>query len=61
MTQTIACIAMGSNLDLPEGDSAWILDEAVRRLHAVQGFVSSPRARSIARCPWVAQQDSVTT
>jgi len=37
MTETIACIALGSNLDLPEGDSAWILDEAVRRLHAVQG------------------------
>ena len=37
MTETIACIALGSNLDLPEGDSAWILDEAVRRLHVVQG------------------------
>jgi len=37
MTQAIACIALGSNLDLPEGDSAWILHEAVRRLHAVEG------------------------
>ncbi len=37
MTATIACIALGSNLELPQGDSAWILNEAVRRLHAVQG------------------------
>jgi len=32
-----ACIALGSNLDLPEGDSAWILAEAVRRLHRATG------------------------
>jgi 2-amino-4-hydroxy-6-hydroxymethyldihydropteridine diphosphokinase len=37
MTLTIACIALGSNLDLPEGDSAWILNEAIRRMHSVQG------------------------
>ncbi|MEY4833529.1 MAG: hypothetical protein RL527_1742 [Planctomycetota bacterium] len=37
MTATIACIALGSNLDLPEGDSSWILAEAVRRLHAAPG------------------------
>lgn len=37
MIPVTACIALGSNLDLPEGDSAWILAEAVRRLHAAPG------------------------
>ena len=37
MTETTACIALGSNLDLPEGDSMWILAEAVRRVHAASG------------------------
>ncbi|MBM4051319.1 MAG: 2-amino-4-hydroxy-6-hydroxymethyldihydropteridine diphosphokinase [Planctomycetes bacterium] len=37
MTATTACIALGSNLDLPEGDSAWILAEAVRRLNSASG------------------------
>ena len=38
MTGVTACIALGSNMDLPEGDSAWILGEAVRRLHAAPGI-----------------------
>ncbi|MBM4111150.1 MAG: 2-amino-4-hydroxy-6-hydroxymethyldihydropteridine diphosphokinase [Phycisphaerae bacterium] len=34
---TTACIALGSNLDLPEGNSAWILAESVRRLNDSMG------------------------
>lgn len=48
MTTTVACIALGSNLDLPEGDSAWILREAVRRVHAAQA-VRVTAASSIHR------------
>lgn len=38
MTTELAVVALGSNMDGPGGDSQWILTEAVRRLHAIEGI-----------------------